>query len=112
MSSELPDSSSHEDIQQALTEVNQSCLNQDSGSCASEDNGLNQGDAAGILAQAKSCPLSGLRYGFSRCGLMAERYPWQATLLLFTVIGCGWLCVYFGVTVLLALILYSIYTED
>ena len=65
-----------------------------------------------VMAHTGSCPVLGVRYTIARCGLMAERYPWQATLALLVTVGATWLCSYFGLTVLGALILYAVYGED
>lgn len=64
------------------------------------------------LVQSKACPLLGLRYGFSKCGMMAERYPWQTTAALLLATGCGWLCSYFGLTVVAAMVIYALYAEE
>lgn len=94
-----------EDIQEALAAMN-----------SKPGEGLGdsppQTQLSDTLTHSKCCPLLGLRYAFARCGLMAEKYPWQTMAALALTIGCGWLCAYFGFTVLGALILYAIYAQD
>ncbi|WP_373531197.1 hypothetical protein [Vampirovibrio sp.] len=66
-----------------------------------------------VLTQgATSCPLLSIRYAFTKCGLMAEKAPWQTLSALALAIGCGWVCNYFGVTVLAGLIAYAIVAEE
>jgi len=64
------------------------------------------------LVQSKSCPLLGIRYGISKCGMMAEKYPWQTTAVLLLATGCGWVCSYFGLTVLAAMLIYALCAEE
>jgi hypothetical protein len=64
------------------------------------------------LTHAGHCPLLSLRYALSKCGLMAEKAPWQTMTALALTIGCGWLCSYFGYMVLAALVLYAIFAEE
>ncbi|MCE3234695.1 MAG: hypothetical protein K0Q50_875 [Vampirovibrio sp.] len=68
--------------------------------------------ASDTLVHSKSCPLMGLRYGVTKCGLMAEKYPWQTTVACLLTVGCGWLCSYFGLTMLAGLLLYAVYAEE
>jgi hypothetical protein len=64
------------------------------------------------LTHAGHCPLLRVRYALSKCGLMAEKAPWQTLAALAITIGCGWLCNYFGFTVLAGLVLYAIFAEE
>lgn len=67
---------------------------------------------ADTLAHQGECPLRHVRYAIYKCGLMAEKYPCQTTAALLITAGCGWLCSYFGFTVLAALLLYAINAEE
>ena len=68
------------------------------------------GDA---LVRGEASPVwSTLRFVLIRCGIMAERYPWQTTALLMLAIGCGTLCNYFGWTVLGGMAWYAAASED
>ena len=95
------------DIQEALDTANQ---------LTSEAHGppLNPNDRllTDTLTQANTCPLLRLRYGLVKCGLMAEKAPWQTLAALALTIGCGWLCGYFGFTVLACLILYAVFADE
>lgn len=96
-----------EDVQKALDTANQLS--------SAETQGLNQpaGDGvSGTLTEGQHCPLLKVRYVMARCGLMAEKNPWQTLAALLIAIGCGWLCWYFGLTVLACLILYAVYAQD
>lgn len=64
------------------------------------------------LTATKCCPLLKVRYVMAKCALVAERNPWQTLAALSLAIGCGWLCWYFGATVLACLVLYAAYTDD
>lgn len=96
-----------DDIHEALETANQLSENAGSAAVPGQPEALSD-----TLTQGKNCPLLGLRYALARCGLMAEKYPWQTLAALAITIGCGWLCDYFGLTVLAALILYAVYAED
>jgi hypothetical protein len=99
---------SEEDIQQALGQAQR--LSDGAGEeLLSSGRDLPPSDT---MAQTSNCPLLGLRYSVSKCGLMAERYPWQTTAALLLVTGCGWLCSYFGLTLLAGLLLYAVYAEE
>jgi hypothetical protein len=96
-----------EDVQKALDTANQLS--------SSETRSVNQPTASGVsdtLTEGGHCPLLQVRYAMARCGLMAEKNPWQTLAALSIAIGCGWLCSYFGLTVLVCLILYAVYAED
>lgn len=99
--------SPQDDIQQALTQATQ--LSEGS---SAADPAMADAPPADTLVHAKSCPLMGLRYCVSKCGIMAEKYPWQTTVACLLTVGCGWLCSYFGLTMLAALLLYAIYAEE
>lgn len=95
------------DIQEALETANQ---------LTSEANEsiLNPNDhlPADTLIHTGTCPLLSIRYGLAKCGVMAEKAPWQTLAALALTIGCGWICAYFGLTVLVCLILYAIFADD
>ena len=92
-----------DDIQQALHQA------QAGGDSGAVPDGAPMSDT---LAHAQSCPLRHVRYAVYKCGLMAEKYPCQTTAALLITAGCGWLCSYFGVTVLVALLGYAITAEE
>ncbi|HEY9688200.1 MAG TPA: hypothetical protein V6C52_14595 [Coleofasciculaceae cyanobacterium] len=52
------------------------------------------------------------RYTLMKCGLMAEKYPWQTVVLLLGSVGCGWVCSYFGWSVLGAAVLYAASSDE
>jgi predicted RNA-binding Zn-ribbon protein involved in translation (DUF1610 family) len=70
--------------------------------------------AAGeVMAHAQgSCPILGMRYAMAKCGFMAEKYPWQTTAALVLTTACGWICAYFGATLLVGLVLFAIFSEE
>ncbi len=94
------------DIQAALSTASELSANTTTGNLPSG------GPLSDTLAQSPSCPLLGLRYGLAKCGLMAEKAPWQTLAALALTMGCTWLCGYFGLTVLACLILYAVYADD
>lgn len=93
-----------DDIQQALNQASQR------GEANPSEPAM--ADASDTLVHREAGPLLGLRYGVSKCGMMAERCPWQTTAALLLTVGCGWLCSYFGLTVLAALVVYALYAEE
>jgi hypothetical protein len=96
-----------EDIQQALHQAHSiDEPHADSGTTH------NSAPMADTLAHQASCPLRHGRYALYKCGLIAEKYPCQTTAALLITAGCGWLCSYFGLTVLAALLLYAINAEE
>jgi hypothetical protein len=97
---------SQDDIQQALHQAQS--MGGDNSNPAADPN-IGPSDT---LVQQKSCPMLGLRYAVYKSGLMAEKYPWQTVMALLIATGCGWLCSYFGMTVLAALVVYAVYSEE
>jgi hypothetical protein len=92
-----------EDIQQALQQAHN----------PSAPEAFNPTLAAGeVLTESQSCPILGLRYALAKCGIMAEKYPWQTTVVLLVTAGCAWICAYFGATLLVALVLLAVYGDD
>lgn len=102
----LPDPA--DDIQQALDTVQ----HRDAG-VAGASSLLPTEGSGDVLAHAHNRAwLDTLHFALMRCGIMAERYPWQATALLMVAIGCGTLCNYFGWTILGAMAWYAAASED
>ncbi len=66
----------------------------------------------GDTLAASGCPFLGLRYVLTKCGLIAEKYPWQTTTAFLLTIAAGWVCAYFGVSLLLGLILTAMSMEE
>jgi hypothetical protein len=65
-----------------------------------------------VMTESTRSPWMGLRYAISKCALMAEKYPWQATLALLLCVSCSWVCVYFGASLLAALVLFAVFCND
>lgn len=97
---------SEEDIQQALQQAH--TMGGSNANPSAEPSMM----PADTLVQEKSCPMLGLRYAMAKSGMMAEKYPWQTVMALLVTTGCGWLCGYFGMTVLAALVIYAVYAEE
>lgn len=100
-----PDSglSPEDDIQQALQQA-QAPTEADSGSMS---------PAPGeVIAETHHCPMMALRYAMTKCSLKAEKYPCHTTAALLLCAGCAWICTYFGATMLAALALLAIFTDD
>jgi hypothetical protein len=96
------------DIQQAIQAASQQGTDSpESGSQRLPEQGLSD-----TLTHGKSCPLLGLRYALTKCAFTAERSPWQTLAIMFLSIVCGWVCVYFGATVLGAWTLYAIFADE
>ncbi len=95
-----------DDIRQAVSQAHQL------GDSAGGDPAGGGDPVSDTLVQSKCCPLLGLRYGVSKCGLMAEKYPWQTTAGLLLATGCGWVCSYFGLTVLGVMLIYAMCAEE
>ncbi len=106
----VPENDPHADadIQQAL----QAASRQEGVSAESASPGLPENGLSDTLTHGKQCPLLGLRYALAKCAFSAERAPWQTLAIMFLSIVCGWVCVYFGVTVFAAWILYAIFAND
>lgn len=68
---------------------------------------------ADTLVDASAPPwMDQTRFLMARCGYMAEKYPWQTTGALLLTVGCGWLCNYFGWTVMAGLVLYAVTADE
>lgn len=91
-----------EDIQQALHQAQ----NPGSGEC---DKPMPAGE---VMTEAGSCPILGMRYAMAKCGIMAEKYPWQTTMALLLTTGCAWVCTYFGAAMLVGLVMFAVYNDD
>jgi len=91
-----------DDIQQAIHQA------QNPSVASSTEPDSQQGD---VIAETHRCPLMRMKGMIAKCGLMAAKYPWQTTLALLLSVGCGWLCVYFGLTVLAGLLAFAIYSD-
>lgn len=65
-----------------------------------------------IAGEGHPSALGQVRFMLGKCGIMAQRYPWQTTAALLVTTGCGWLCGYFGLTVLVALLAYAVTAEE
>ena len=92
-----------DDIQQAIQQAQSPSL-----ACSTDSVEPQPGE---VMVEASRCPLMRVKGMMSKCGVMAAKYPWQTTLVLLLVVGCGWICVYFGITVLAALVLFAIFSD-
>jgi|GEM_PF-4658717 len=96
-----------DDIQHALNQASQLSDGQPTESAMAD-----LPAASDTLTHSQANPLMSLRYCVSKCGIMAEKYPWQTTVACLLTVGCGWLCSYFGLTMLAGLLLYAVYAEE
>lgn len=92
-----------DDIRQALDSAN---------ATPEPSTNISRDPLSDVIATESRCPVAKARYALMKCGLMAEKYPLQTTVLLLISVGCGKLCEYFGLSVLCALILYAVSTEE
>lgn len=92
-----------DDIQQALEQASNPT------EAAQEPAGMQPGE---VMAESSRCPLMGLRYAMAKCGMKAEKYPWQTTMALLLCASCAWICSYFGATMLVGLLLFAVFCDD
>lgn len=94
-----PNESPDNDIQSAVESARQG---------ASASTSLPSSVSSDVLTEA-SHPAWWLHchYTLYQCSRLAEKYPCQTLAAIGLTIGCGWLCVYFGWTVLAAFLLYA-----
>ena len=92
------------DIQHAV----QQAQNPDS----AEDTDYSDRKAGEVLTVSEHCPLLGLRYALAKCGLLAEKCPWQTTMAIMLTVAAGWVCTYFGISLLLGLFLWALSLEE
>ena len=102
------DPTSHDDIHAALNQAQQ--LSSPQTSADGSEPAL--GEALTESVSGSACPLRGLRYSLYKCGMMAEKYPWQTTAAMIATIGCGWVCSYFGLTVFAGLVLFAATADE
>jgi hypothetical protein len=95
-----------DDIQQAVHQA------QSLGNAQADSAPADASMASDTLVHSQSCPVRHVRYAIYKCGLMGEKYPCQTTAALLVTAGCGWLCAYFGLTVLAGLLVYAVCAEE
>jgi hypothetical protein len=96
-----------DDIRQALD-----CASGEPGAHLSQKNHSSELLSDTIARDANNPRWRMARYILMKCGLMAEKYPWQTVVLLLGSVGCGWVCSYFGWSVLGAAVLYAASSDE
>jgi hypothetical protein len=98
-----------EDIQQALASARQPDPLSNTETPPALSEGLTDALASDKLAGGPFRHIWGQgRYAIYKCARMAEKYPWQTAAALLLTVGCGWVCGYFGATVMATLLIYAI----